>query len=543
MPSLSYRSLMRLDNVGGFLCDWHLAGPFDSDIAVDWNAYAWQPKTSKTWQEDHLARWGGCEAIRGIPSPTAGLRWNWDLLPMNWPAKLSLQTGAQEYPRWAELTDGLDPNCWMKLYYALAVVESPREMDAHLHFSGWDGCRLWTNGHRVFDEHSYHHVVIDMEQVDFRLAAGLNTFLFQLDRGGVAARISLDGKPDGSLDELRSVAFSPIPEPRRVGTMVQLRRLAVNQKILMPFSGRTSEELSKWQDAFYAYYVSCLGKAPLDRLPTAGGKLVSITQREGYVEHLYDLPTEADSRMPGHVLLPEPSRRNGRALVIAHGHEDYRSLLGRDGNSPENPFRDYARQLAQRGFVVGVICERGFAVRNDIDREGDLCNIAAMMALTQGCTLPRLHIADLQILYDLLASTEGVDSSRIGVAGLSGGASLSYLTAAMDRRFAAAAEFCGLCRYVEYAAGPEGCGMQIVPRVFPTGDTGEILSLIAPRPLLLAQGRKDATFHTIGVRSIAADAMRAYIAAGVPDHLEVAIFDRAHEFDVDIAENFFLKWM
>jgi dienelactone hydrolase len=339
------------------------------------------------------------------------------------------------------------------------------------------------------------------------------------------------------------VAFSPAPEPRRVGTMVQLRRLAAGQKVRMPFTGRTRRELSQWQKKFYAHYARCLGEAPLDRLAAGSAREVSTTPREGYVEHVYDVPTDSDSLMPGHVLVPEKPRRNGRALLVVHGHEDYRGLLGRDGNTPENPFRDYARQLAQRGFIVGVTCERAFAVRSDPDREGDLCDIAAMMAEAQGFTLPRLHIADLQIMHDLLAATDGVDAGRIGITGLSGGGSLTYLTAAYDRRFAAAAEFCGMCRYVEYAAGPDGCGMQTVPMLFPTGDTGEILSLITPRPLLLGQGRLDATFHTIGVRSIGADALRAYQAAGVPDRLEVAIFDRAHEFDVDIAERFFLKWL
>jgi dienelactone hydrolase len=542
MTQLSYRPLMHMDDVGGFLCDWHLAGPFDSDIGVDWDAYALQPKPSPAWLTDHLAPWGGCAGVTGVPAPTQGLRWNWDLLPLTWRARLSLQTGAQEFPRWAELMEGLDPNRWMKLYYAMAIVESPREMEAELVFCGWDGCKLWINGRQVFDEHSYHHIVIDLERAPFRLAKGLNTFLFQLDRGGVAARISLPGDPAG-LQELRSVALSPAPEPRRVGTMAQLRRLAAGQKVRMPFTDTTPQELSQWQEKFYAHYARCLADAPLDHLPAGAAKLVSTTQREGYVEYLYDVPSDSDSLMPGHVLVPEKSRRNGRALVVLHGHEDYRLLLGRDGNTPENPFRDHARQLAQRGFIVAVTCERGFSVRADLDREGDLCDIAAKMAQAQGCTLPRLHIADVQILRDLLAATDGVDERRIGLTGLSGGGTLTYLTAAFDRRFAAAAEFCGLCRYTEYAAGPDGCGMQTVPMLFPTGDTGEILSLIAPRPLLLGQGRRDAVFHTIGVRSIAADALRAYRAAGVPDRLEVAIFDRAHELDVDIAERFFLQWL
>jgi hypothetical protein len=36
------------------------------------------------------------------------------------------KAGAQEFPRWAERMEGLDPDRWMKLYCALAIVDSPR---------------------------------------------------------------------------------------------------------------------------------------------------------------------------------------------------------------------------------------------------------------------------------------------------------------------------------------------------------------------------------------------------------------------------------
>ena len=88
-----------------------------------------------------------------------------------------------------------------------------------------------------------------------------------------------------------------------------------------------------------------------------------------------------------------------------------------------------------------------------------------------------------------------------------------------------------------------GCGLQVVPGLYPAGDVGEVLSLIAPRPLLLGQGRLDSTFDVISFRSIADDARRAYKAAGAADRLEAHVYEMAHEVNVDLAEKFFLKWL
>ena len=82
-----------------------------------------------------------------------------------------------------------------------------------------------------------------------------------------------------------------------------------------------------------------------------------------------------------------------------------------------------------------------------------------------------------------------------------------------------------------------------MPGLYPTGDVGEVLSLIAPRPLLLGQGRLDSTFNIIRFRSIAEDAKRAYVAAGVAERLDVEVFELAHQFHVDLAEKFFVKWL
>ncbi len=537
---------MEWNGAGGFLRDWHIAGFFEGDLPVNPHAYLFQEKRSAAWERDHLATWGGCGDICGIPRRRPeGIAAAWDLIPLEYRPIMSLRDAAEEFPEWEARMKGLDPDKWSMLYYALAVVYSPCALDAELLFSGWDGCRLWVNGRFVFEEHSYHHVILDMERIPISLRRGLNTFLFQLDRDGAAARLACPSAP-GAEKRLRSVAFSPTPVRRAVSTFAQMRRYAASIGVKMPFAGRGKAALERWQREFRKHFLECLGPAPTCPARPRRPRPVEIVRRAGYVRRKYWMEGEAGGFVPCYVLIPDRDRYNGRVLVIAHGHESHFDRVSGadvDREASARAFHNYGERLAERGFLTAVMCERGFGERLDPFRGDDSCNVAHRRAEAMGMTLPRLHIADLHRLYDLVVSLPGVDRRRVGITGLSGGGTLSYLAGAFDGRFRAVAPFCGICRYSDYAMGFNGCGLQVVPGLYPTGDVGEVLSLIVPRPLMIAQGRLDSTFDTITARSVFADARRAYEAAGAADRIELCIYERPHQYDVDAAERFFLKWL
>lgn len=83
--------------------------------------------------------------------------------------------------------------------------------------------------------------------------------------------------------------------------------------------------------------------------------------------------------------------------------------------------------------------------------------------------------------------------------------------------------------------------MQIVPMLYPTGDVSEVLSLIAPRPLLIGQGRLDATFSVVTTHAIHGEAARAWRAAGRERDLRFSIYEKAHEVDLGAADGFFAE--
>ncbi|HYF48039.1 MAG TPA: hypothetical protein VEJ63_01440 [Planctomycetota bacterium] len=543
------RKLMTWDRVPGWFCDWHIAGWFDSGLQHNPEPNLFDKKKATRYTEDHLAPWGGVAKITDVPKQTGAapqIDAPFALLPLTLSPIMSLNSAALEYPDWKKRLGDHNTDTWPKLWYALALVDSPEAQDATLHFSGWDGCRLWINGALSFEEYSYHHIVPDMEKVSFQLKKGLNSFLFQLDRDGLTARIDVAGGPE-AVAKLRGIAVGEAPSPKTTSHFAALSRHARTLKVKGGFKGESLDDFRKWHKRFLGFYHRCLGDEIAIAKDEAAPRKIHETKCDGYTRHRYHLPAEGESEIPAYVLIPDAGKRNGRTLVIAHGHENPERTVGvikpsGPNMTPTKNTVNYAEQMAQKGFVVGMIHERNFGERRDERHGQDPCNDSGLRLQAMGLTLPRVHISDLHRLVRFLGTFPEADLKRMGLGGLSGGGSLSYIAGAFDETFKAVSVFCGMTRYEDYAMG-QGCGMQVVPGLYPTGDVGEVLSLIAPRPLLVAQGRFDSTFYVPRVKSIVEDARKAYRAAGAEDRLQLEIMELAHQFDPDVAEKFFLKWL
>jgi len=536
--------LATYEGATGFIIDWAITGFFPNGTDCDHDPDLYEPKRSRLWKKDYLAPWGGAAAIRNFPRVRGGAAIEW--LPVRsdgYAPKVWLTQLLHTCPELAKAFPG--ESKWDHQWYALAIIESDTAQDAELRLCGQDGCQVWWNGKFVLEEHSWHKLVFDLNVIPVRLKKGRNALLLKLDRYGLLARITSPG--GGRLKGTVQALSGAKPRPNLLGTFAQLSAYAKTLRVTKPCRAKTVAEYLRWRRDALAHFQKCMG--PFPRLPAKRpATLVEKVACDGYTRFRYHLMREADSILPVYVLVPDRKRFNGRTVICPHGHgQDDKVVAGvkppaKPYNNWFGPFTgNYAEQMAQAGFLTATWSERTLShERNDSFCGKDPCDVAGLCALSMGMTLPGLNLFDLHGVTDFVATLPGVKKSRIGLMGLSGGGLMTYLAGAYNERFRAVAVFCGLLSYAEYAM--EGsCGQQVVPGLYPTLDAGELLCLMAPRPLLLAQGRRDVIFNTFLLQRYARQARQAYGLLGQTKRVEVCLYDLAHQVKIEAAVDFFTR--
>lgn len=538
--------LGRFETAHGFIRDWMVCGFFPNGVQQDSEPDLFEAKTSRHWRKDCLRPIGGESAIRDLPDACGLADVEW--LPLRTPKaypKLFLDRYRLSEPD----LDAAWPEPWDHCWYALALVRCDKAQDAELRLCGHDGCRVWVNGQFLFEEHSWHKLAYDLHVLPVRLRRGKNSILLKLDRHGLLARLTA---PDGKKLDGKAWSLTPRePRDRPQGTFQQLVRYAETCTVQNPCNPKSLQDYRRWRRKALDHYRRCIG--PMPRTPKRPkAECMEEVELEGYTRRRFLLQREAGSVTPVYVLTPRKDRFNGRTVICPHGHgQDETYVAG--VVEPEHPYGNwagaytgnYAELLAREGFLTATWAERALSIeRRDAPwRNGDPCNLAAMCAMSMGMTLPGLHLSDLHAVTDFVVRLEKADPARVGLTGLSGGATMTYLATAYDERFKAAAPFCGILSYMEYARGENGCGQQVVPDLFPTLDVGELLCLAAPRPMLLAQGRKDVLFNIFTVERFYRQARKVYRLFDASDVLKTHFFDGAHQVDVDAAVEFFREYL
>jgi dienelactone hydrolase len=232
----------------------------------------------------------------------------------------------------------------------------------------------------------------------------------------------------------------------------------------------------------------------------------------------------AGAVVPGVLLLPK--NRTGRlpAVLYCHWHggeyDKGKVELFEAVHTPEPP----GPALARRGYVVLAIDACCFGERHrqgpggPAEQGGAAELTASKYQLWLGRTLWGMILRDDLIALDYLAARPEVDPARIGVTGMSMGATRSWWLMALDDRIRAGVAVACLTRYQSLIAheGLKYHGIYYyVPGLLRHFDTEAVVALAAPRPLLLMNGDQDAGSPVDGIRTIERKVRPAYQLYGV----------------------------
>jgi dienelactone hydrolase len=329
--------------------------------------------------------------------------------------------------------------------------------------------------------------------------------------------------------------------------------MSMKARLALSFRGETVDDWRGWRGRWLSKLEELMGPLP-DRAPL-NPVTIQRVEMDGYVREKIIFRTDGGSSVPAYVLSP----RNGRcsrlpAILCAHGHDGHNSakeaVAGVEGapgarETIEAFNSDYARQLALRGYVTMAPDWRAFGER--YDRSGiegrDPCNVVQNSLSWLGYSLLSLDVFDARAALDYLQSRRDVDPDRLGMVGLSYGGRVTTFTAALDERVRVAVVSGALNLFAERIRARGSCGSQVVRGLLEWGDVPEVLGLVAPRPLLVERGRRDALLPEDSFRDGFSRLQAIYRAAGVSERLAKDEFDGGHRFHGVDALEWFDRWL
>ncbi|MGX5817670.1 alpha/beta hydrolase family protein [Chitinophaga lutea] len=218
------------------------------------------------------------------------------------------------------------------------------------------------------------------------------------------------------------------------------------------------------------------------------------------------------------------------------------------GSSPETPFRDgnyhaYAKGLLDAGFAVVVPMNlRSIERRNRIERLTRLADIS----------LPGIEFARLQHLLDIVLADPRVDPEKVGMWGVSLGGMATMFFMPLEPRIKAgvvSAWFNQRLNKMVLKDERYSCFLETTEdHAFFTGWLTEftdhdVVSLIAPRPLMVQHGKKDGIAWWPQVEQEFAQSRVHYEKLGMPERIALTLHDGGHEAIVDAGVSFLQRWL
>lgn len=220
----------------------------------------------------------------------------------------------------------------------------------------------------------------------------------------------------------------------------------------------------------------------------------------------------------GFLTRPTGNRTPGPAILYAHAHGGRYDIGASELIKGRPALLDApGPALAREGYVTLCIDMPTFGERSDVTE-----STAVKAALWHGRSLFGQMLGEQSATLTWLQSRGDVDVDRIGMTGVSMGATLTYFLAAIDSRVRAAAH---LCSYADFATLVTTGAHDLhghyltIPGLLAETSTGEIAGLIAPRPQLICVGLDDPLTPPPAIRRAFIETSVAYEAAGARQQL------------------------
>lgn len=311
-----------------------------------------------------------------------------------------------------------------------------------------------------------------------------------------------------------------------------------------------SQDFATWQKKLRNKLKSLLGQMPDTRVPLKPKTLWTRQTELGTIEKVC-FTSEPGADVLAYVCLPKDIKPPYNFMVCLQGHSTgmHNSIAVQleDESKPHQVEgdRDFAIHCMKRGIAALCIEQRSFGYRVETCqkiRSDHNCHDAAMHALMLGRTLAGERVWDVDRGIDYLAMRGDCNMKHIGIMGNSGGGSITTLAAAtLPNRIAYAMPSCSTCTYAQSIMSIYHCADNYIPGLLNFAESGDVIGLIAPRPLVIVAGHTDEIFPLPGVRKAFIQVKSIYKAAGAENKVKLVIGEGGHRFYAEPAFKALLK--
>jgi len=289
--------------------------------------------------------------------------------------------------------------------------------------------------------------------------------------------------------------------------------------------------------------------------------------KDGIKIERFSYASDAKNRVPSILIKKEEGAEKRPVVIVLHGTS---------GTKESNV--GLATDFAKSGFI-GVALDGRYHGERSNEGKGDITyNEAIFRAYKDGGEHPFYWdtVWDIHRLIDVLVARPDVDAARIGIMGFSKGGIETFFTAASDPRIAAAAPLIGVQSFKwglendswqarintvgkAAKAAREADGLpfdvafakkfldKLVPGIYGDFDCPVMLTLIAPRPLIIVNGDTDKNTPVVGLKLAVETATKAYAAAGAEDRFKFILQENTghtvNKPELAEVKAWFVKWL
>ena len=359
-----------------------------------------------------------------------------------------------------------------------------------------------------------------------KLAA--STTLFQ-------ARAATPTKYTGALDGLEAKVDVKNFDP--VAFTDQLHAAA---PLLMTFNARTRRQAEQWQQRLRAKVTELLGGFPEKRSPLEAQTL-EVREFPGYRREKFVFQSRPGAWVLGYLLTPKAGKAPHAAVVCVPGHgrgvDDIVGIddKGQDRTNKDGYQHDFAIQCAEHGLAAVAIEPLAFGCRRDAANKAkglgtSACQPAAGAALMLGQTMIGWRVWDVMRTIDWIETRPELDAKRVGCMGISGGGTCTTFSAALEPRIKAAMVSGYINTFQASVLSISHCIDNYVPGILNWAEQYDVAGLIAPRPLFVESGEKDAIFPIAASRASFERIRNVYAVFDAESLAEQETFDGPHSF-------------